>query len=330
VTRVVICEGSAADAAVLRRALQQDRSISVVGVFDSTAEAIAALPRLGPDVVTLDNRLAGMSDLAAVREIMCARPVALLVFTAGAQDDGAAAAALAAGALAVVSRPDLDDPGGVSATALRRRIGVLGRAPVIRHPMGMLGRVAPRAGCEVIGICASTGGPPALAKVLAPLPASFAIPIVVVQHITDGFTDGLALWLDSQVALPVRVAAPKTVCAPGIWLAPDAMHLRVAADRTFTVDTTPRGGHRPSGDILLESLADTFGAAATGVILTGMGRDGAAGLAAIAAAGGGAIAQDEATSAVFGMPRAAIEAAGTVVLPLAAIGPHLGLLGRPA
>jgi two-component system chemotaxis response regulator CheB len=223
-----------------------------------------------------------------------------------------------------------DDPRSAGATALRRRIGVLGRAPVIRHPLALL--QAPLSGgdavpspTEVIGICASTGGPQALAAVLEPLPASFPIPIVVVQHITSGFTDGLAVWLDGVVALPVGIAVPDRTCEAGVWLAPDGGHLSVTAEGVFA-HVPGREGHVPSGDVLLDSLAISFRAGATGVVLTGMGRDGARGVASIAAAGGLVIAQDEASSAVFGMPKAALEAAGTLMLPLERIGARLALL----
>jgi two-component system chemotaxis response regulator CheB len=181
----------------------------------------------------------------------------------------------------------------------------------------------------VIGICASTGGPRALADVVGRLPASYGIPILVVQHMTPGFTAGLVAWLDKELALPVRLASDGQQLAPGVWFAPDGAHLKLEATRRLRLDTdTTAGNHRPSGDELLWSLARVAGARAVAVVLTGMGRDGAEGLAAVAAAGGRTIAQDELSSGVYGMPRVAAERGAKTVLAPAAIGDELARLDR--
>jgi two-component system chemotaxis response regulator CheB len=182
---------------------------------------------------------------------------------------------------------------------------------------------------EVIGICASTGGPRALSEVIGRLPADYGIPILVVQHMTPGFTAGLVAWLDRELALPVRLASDGQALAPGVWFAPDGAHLKLEMTRRLGLDAdTIAGSHRPSGDVLFSSLARVAGAKAVAVVLTGMGCDGAEGLAAVAAAGGRTIAQDEQSSGIYGMPRVAAERGAKAVLAPAEIGDELAVLDR--
>jgi two-component system chemotaxis response regulator CheB len=196
------------------------------------------------------------------------------------------------------------------------------------HPLGSESPSISSRG-EVIGICASAGGPGALADVIGRLPAGYRIPILVVQHMTPGFTSGLVAWLDKELALPVGEALDGQELAPGVWFAPDGAHLKLEPTRRLGLDTdTIAGNHRPSGDVLLASLARVAGAKAVAVVLTGMGRDGAEGLAAVAAAGGRTIAQDEQSSGVYGMPRVAAERGAKTVLAPAAIGDELAALDR--
>jgi two-component system, chemotaxis family, protein-glutamate methylesterase/glutaminase len=179
----------------------------------------------------------------------------------------------------------------------------------------------------VVGICASTGGPQALAHVLSRLPVDFPLPVLVVQHMMDGFTEGLVSWLDQQVPPPVALARDGQLLAPGVWFAPSGSHLLLAFRGRLAFDASPPvGGHRPAGDILLTSLADVERSGAVAVVLTGMGRDGAAGLAAVAAAGGLTIAQDEASSAIYGMPRIAAMLGAALILPPPGIGDELARL----
>jgi two-component system, chemotaxis family, protein-glutamate methylesterase/glutaminase len=201
------------------------------------------------------------------------------------------------------------------------------RAPD-RHPSGS-GNPYASLRSEVIGICASTGGPRALTEVVGRLPADYRIPILVVQHMTPGFLAGLVAWLDKELALPVRLADNGQKLAPGVWFAPDRAHLKLEMTRRLGLDTNVTSGdHHPSGDVLFSSLARVAGADAVAVVLTGMGRDGAEGLAAVAAAGGRTIAQDEQSSGVYGMPRAAAECGAKTVLAPAAIGDELAALDR--
>jgi two-component system chemotaxis response regulator CheB len=331
--RVVICDASAAFAETLSGFLEAGAEIAVVGRFTSAPEMLAQLDALRPDLITIDLGLPGMGGLAAIERTMSHRPVPILVLSSEALDGGkAAACALAAGALEAMdkARLRLDEPVGARATALRSRVRRLASVRLSRHLQlapASLPAVAPRplgGPFAVVGIGASTGGPPALIKVLGALPADFPLPVLVVQHILAGFGDGLLSLLAQNSALPVAVARDRALATAGVWLAPEGCHLALDPAMRFELDhDTCRGAHRPSIDVLFESLARSQGRAALAVILTGMGRDGAEGVAAIAAAGGTTIAQDEGTSAVFGMPRAAIDAGAGNVLALTAIGPAL-------
>jgi two-component system chemotaxis response regulator CheB len=334
VRRVLVCEDSATYAAGLSRLLEHDREIDVIGVCETAEQAIARLATLKPDLVTMDLELPGMSGVDAIEQIMGVLPVPILVLSGHVERRSQTALhALAAGALDALPKADfnLGDPDGAAAQALRQRVKVLCGVKVIRHPRGRLNRRAAPAissrTASVIGICASTGGPQALAAVLRDIPATFQIPILVVQHISPGFVEGFANWLDGEVPLCVRLALPGARPAPGIWIAPEGAHLILTGLGRIALDqTTVAGMHRPSGDVLLRSLASSAGAEAVAVVLTGMGRDGAEGLGDVTRAGGLTIAQDEATSAVFGMPRAAAECGSELVLPLDEIAQRLRTL----
>ncbi|MDX6410931.1 MAG: two-component system, chemotaxis family, protein-glutamate methylesterase/glutaminase [Gaiellaceae bacterium] len=319
---VLICDDSRTYATALRRLLEHDGDIDVVAHCATAEEAIAALPRLRPTLVTMDLELPGMGGLHAVEQIMSRRPVAICVLSSHIGDDTQrAAAALAAGALDAVDKGALDvlDPAGAAAVAFRRRLKVLSRARVIRHPRAILqeANTARRLTntASVIGICSSTGGPQILSRLLESLPGDYAIPLLVVQHISPGFTDGLAEWLDRIVPLPVRIAEDRTPVSAGVWIAPEGAHLKLDSSGLLLLDSRTVGDlHRPSGDILLESIAATAGRSGVAVVLSGMGRDGAAGAATVKRSGGLAIAQDEESSAVYGMPKAALDAGVTLSL----------------
>jgi two-component system chemotaxis response regulator CheB len=336
--RVLVCEDSRVYATALARVLAYDGDITVTAVCGTAMEAIAAMPRARPDLVTMDIELPGMDGLRAVEEIMSSCPVPILVLSAqvGASTNKAAAA-LAAGALDAVAKDDLDlrDPAGPAGVALRRRVKVLSRARVIRHLRAALmigsGPFSPGRRASVIGVCASTGGPQILVRLLAALPADYPVPILVVQHIGAGFTKELARWLDQTVRLPVGLATAGLRAGPGAWIAPPGAHLTVAATGHLSLDRhTVVGHHRPSGDALFASIAAAAGRAGVAIVLTGMGVDGAAGAAAVRDRGGLAIAQDKESSAVFGMPKAAIDLGVEAVLSPASIAYSLlGLSHEP-
>jgi two-component system chemotaxis response regulator CheB len=337
VRRVLICEDSRTYAAGLTRLLARDPEIEVIGVCESAEETIVRLEQASrkPHLVTMDLELPGMSGGSAIEEIMNVAPVPILVLAGGVKPGSETAlASLGAGALEVIAKDGLDlrDPGGADARAFRARVKLLSRVRVLHHPRAGLNRhghapdAAAARSASVIGICASAGGPQALASVLAGLPATFPIPILIVQHIARGFAVGFADWLDEQVQPPVRLAVAGHAEA-GIWIAPAGAHLALAHDGRLLLDRHGVSGpHRPSGDVLLRSIATAAGANGVGIVLTGMGSDGAAGLADVRRAGGLTIAQDEASSAVFGMPKAAAERGAELVLPPARIAERLRAL----
>ena len=337
IRRVLICEDSNTYATGLSRLLARDPDIHVVGVCTSAEEAITRLGRLDPKphLLTMDLELPGMSGGDAIEQIMNVQPIPILVLAGGAERGSKPAlASLAAGALEVLSKDavDLCDPTGADASAFRRRVKMLSGVRVLRHPRAGLSRrpdaesAIPPRGASAIGICASVGGPRALATVLAEIPAGFPIPILVVQHIGDGYVEGFANWLDEEVPLTVRLAASGPL-GPGIWIAPEGAHLALSGRRALRLDERGEPGpHRPSGDVLLRSVATAAGSGGVAVVLTGMGRDGAEGLGAVKRAGGLTIAQDQASCAVFGMPRAAAAQGADLILGPAAIGRRLRLL----
>jgi len=207
----------------------------------------------------------------------------------------------------------------VAGGAFRRRVKLLSRARVIRHlragfQVGPAARGLARRS-SVIGVCASTGGPQILARLLQALPADYPIPLLIVQHIGTGFTKGLADWLSQTVRLPVAIAADGASAGPGAWIAPDGAHLKLTASGELRLDRhTIVGRHRPSGDALFESIAAAVGKTGVAIVLSGMGADGAAGAVSVRDRGGLAIAQDKESSAVYGMPKAALDLGVSVVL----------------
>lgn len=290
--------------------------------------AVEAIGRLRPQLVMLDLESNPLEALAALEALMaqCPTPVLLVV---GEHSRAHAKRAMAAGALDGIELPER--PTADFFMALSAQVLLLSKVRVMRHVKGrsrLKGTPAlSKAPFPLVAIAASLGGPRALAQVLADLPKSFAAAVVICQHITAGFADDLSRWLQSEArreVLEVTAAVPLT---PGkIFVAGSNAHLVVRPDFTLAVEATaPVGGFRPSCDVLLRSAGASFNERAIGVVLTGMGRDGARGLKEIRARGGHTIAQDEATSVVFGMPGEAIAlGAAEITLPLDQIGAQLG------
>lgn len=337
--RVVIVDDSPLARALLRSFLEEEGDIEVVGEAGNGRQAVGMVCELKPDLVTMDIEMPVMGGLEAIEEIMHTRAVPILVVSSVA-DARNALQAVNLGALEVIGKPRCTPEAAAEFTS---RIRMLARVPVITHlrirpssslppPAASLpatGREAPLAGSayrHVVAIASSTGGPQALARILPALPADFPCPILVAQHISDGFAQGMADWLGSLCALPVRLAREGEIILPGhLYLSPSEQHLAVTPTRRLTL--RERAGndlYHPSCDVLLHSVADVFGTAAVGIILTGMGHDGADGLSAIRKAGGATLAQDEATSVIFGMNQVAIErGAAQQVLPLEEIAGYL-------
>lgn len=339
--RIVVCDVSAERTRALTRFLERDPGLEVAATFDDVEALLAELERLCPDLVALDLGTAGADVAAAVEPLARERRASVLLLGArGEQDEDRVAAGLAAGALEAVAadKLGLDDPESVWAVALRSRIKRLanirlegdGGRPRPASPSRPWRK--PGATYRALGIGASVGGPPALASVLRGLPAGYPLPILVVQHMAPGFGDDLAAWLDRSVSLPVALAEDGATLQPGVWMAPEGAHLRLERTLRLRLDReTDRGAHRPSVDVLFESLADALGAEAVGVVLTGMGRDGAEGVRALGDVDGLTIAQDEESAAVFGMPGAAIEVGVDQVLSLEELASRMaGLRARKA
>jgi two-component system, chemotaxis family, protein-glutamate methylesterase/glutaminase len=321
--RVLVCEDSRAYATALARFLDHDEGIEVVGTAASGEQAIAEVARLRPDLLTLDMQLPGMDGLQVVQRLMAESPLPIVILSGTvAKGSERAVEALAAGALDVLpkDRLRLDRLDDMWAQAMRSRLRRLSSMRV-----GRIARAAPARAAAisravgVVGIGASTGGPPVLEAILGALPEDFPVPVLVVQHMAPGFIEGFARWLDRKLPVPVALAEDGARVKPGVWFAGDGSHLTLSQSGRFALDDETTGAHRPSIDILLESLARAAGAEALGVVLTGMGKDGAEGAAAIRRAGGLAIAQDEASSVVYGMPRAVAEDGADLVLSPAEI-----------
>jgi two-component system chemotaxis response regulator CheB len=335
--RVLICEDSRAYATALSRFLERDEEIEVVGIAASGEQGLADVGRLQPDLLTLDMQLPGIDGLDVVRTLMDSNPLPIVILSAHvAKGSERAAEALAAGALDVVSKDSLrlDNLDDVWAQAMRSRLRRLSSIRVSRPSLvrEVRSRSAPKGPAHVaraVGVGASTGGPPALATVLGGLRADFAVPVVVVQHIAPGFIDGLARWLDEKLRIAVRLAREGDAVGPGVWFAPDDAHLVVTESMRFGLDRETQAVHRPSVDSLLTSLAQSVGKEAVGVVLTGMGKDGAEGAAAIRRAGGFVIVQDEASSVVYGMPRAVAQDGADLTLSPADIGDALDAIRPP-
>jgi two-component system chemotaxis response regulator CheB len=329
--KVLIAEDSPSVAAIMRDLLKRDPEIDVVGWAKSGREAVSMRNALEPDVITMDLNMPLMGGLEAIRTICTTRPVPILVISSliESRDSELAFEALRCGALDVMGKPSSVGPGGFTGIGeeLKFRIKAVSRIHAMRrynrpapgHPPKRKPQAGRKLKQPLVVIGASTGGPPALAKVLGGLPRYFPVPIAIVQHIATGFIAGLRQWLERQSALPVQVAADDVPLQSGhVYLAPDDRHLEIGPGRILTLNSEePSRGHRPSVDRLMDSAARIYGPDVVGVLLTGMGRDGAQGLRSIRDAGGRTIVQDEDTSLVFGMPREAIlNDAAEIVSPL--------------
>lgn len=349
--RVVVAEDSPTARHLLVAMLESDPALKVVGEATNGRQAVEMVERLSPDLVTMDVEMPEVDGLAATQQIMMRRPTPIIVVSSLARERAVSLSfeATRAGALLVLPKPESPTASGfegqraelvamakaMAAVKVVRRWGA--PAPVQRpRPPAEGTRPAPARTIRLVAIAASTGGPAALREVLAALPPRFRVPVVVVQHIAPGFVQGLATWLASETRHPVRLATGGETAHIGhVYLAPDDHHLQVHANgygpvRISLSEASPIGGFRPSATPLFESAA-ALGPEVLACILTGMGSDGVTGLHAVHAGGGRVLAQDEATSVVWGMPREAVRAGlADEVLPLAQIGPRIAeLAGHP-
>jgi two-component system chemotaxis response regulator CheB len=311
-TRVLVADDSTLFREVLSAVIGADPSFEVVAVAADGNAAARLTRELTPDVITMDLNMPDADGFSGIARIMAETPTPIMVLT-GNRAEVVGFKALSLGALDILEKPDASADLEAYGAELRSRLRLLSGVKVIRHLRGLRGRrlpppPTPGRRVDVVVIGASLGGPRALAALLRGLPAAFPVGIAVVQHIADGFTEGLAGWLSQECQLPVRQAVDGEPLRPGqVLLAPSGRHLLVGEGRVRLSDGPPVETFKPSVTPLFTSAAEAYGARACGVLLTGMGHDGAAGLKVLHDAGAVTLAQDEPTSAVFGMARAAID-----------------------
>ncbi len=346
VARVLVVEDSTVVRRLLAHIIAGDPRLELAGAVESAEEALLAIPRLLPDVISMDIRLPGMDGLEATRRIMALYPTPIVVIADGVEDASLRISmnALRSGALAVVQKPGgvLSRDYAAAAGTIATQLAIMSQVPVIRRRQPVpaasarLAAEAPAstdparaAGVAVLAVAASTGGPPALARLLGGLPATFPLPVLLVQHMGAAFIEGFAGWLDGLVPMHVALARHDEPLRPGrVLVAPGERHLGLAEGRDGQLraqldDRPPVSGQRPSATLLFESLVP-IGRRGLGILLTGMGEDGATGLAAMRRAGAFTVTEDESSCVVYGMPAAAVRLGGSCTsLPLENIAPRL-------
>jgi two-component system chemotaxis response regulator CheB len=335
--RVLVAEDSPTARRLLVEIIRADPSMEVVGEARDGLEAVELTHRLRPHMITMDIQMPNMDGLEATKRIMTEVPTPVVVVSTLVEGDiQTSMAALKAGALAVLQKlvgpesPDFER----ESRHLRDTLKAMAQVKVVRHwparasvpPSRRVPTVGARPRPLVLAIAASTGGPAAIHRIFSELSVDFPLPILVVQHIALGFAQGMASWLSSVTPLKVKVAEDGESLRPGsVYLAPDDRHLGVTLERRVQLsNASPIGGFRPSGTYLFRSVASTYGASCAALILTGMGQDGLDGVRELRQAGGRVLAQDEASSIVFGMPGVVVAAGlADAVLPLDDIAAHL-------
>ncbi len=326
--RVLIVDDSMLVQEVLKDMMSTDPEIEVVGVANNGKEGVEMTNQLNPDFITMDINMPIMNGLEAIEEIMADHTTPILVVSS-INDSKVAFDACARGAMDVFPKSEVDPD---KASKLIDKIKSLAGTRVIGHtrkekppepeaPEPAIGKV--------IAIACSTGGPKALSQILPELPSSFKYPILIAQHIEDGFLSGLVQWLNQVSPLTVQEGLEGAdVSAGGIYVSPSDRHMQIDPQgKICFVDRQPADPYRPSCDILLSSVGKSFAKNSVGVILSGMAQDGVKGLQAVKNSGGITIAQDEQSSVVFGMNNMAIKT-GCVdkILPLREIGRFLASL----
>lgn len=332
---VLIVEDSPTQRQLLHTILESDPELKVVGEARHGEEAVQMSRVLRPDIITMDIQMPRMNGYEAIRRIMAESPCPIIVLTSTRSEIelGVSVKALQNGALMVVRKPHGPTINTSEAQMLIAQIKSMSQVKVVRRkvispepPRPVMRTVKGRGAktpVRIVAIGASTGGPPALQQVLSQLPPDFPVPVVIVQHISTGFVEGLVKWLNDTTSLAVNLAAHgQLLMAGNVYLAPDDHQMTISTSgQIWLRQSGPVDGHCPSVTALFKSVAGSFGSSALGVLLTGMGRDGADGMRAIHTAGGITIAQNQASCVVFGMPKAAIDlGAATEILSLDRIG----------
>ncbi len=345
---VLIADDSALVREVLRDIVEGEPDMQVIGEASDGRDAVEKARILQPDLITMDVLMPGMDGLAATEQIMAHYPTPILVFSSAVNNKemDIAFQAISRGALDVLGKPSNIIAGSQETVRqdLVAKIRLLSRIHVISHVRGKKraktkeARKAPlpapapdKIRRQVLAFGASTGGPRALVEIFREIPANIRTPIVIVQHIAPSFAEGMAEWLSREASLKITIATEGQMLRAGeAYLAPTDQHLVVEKNRVHLSQDDPVNACRPSVDVLFDSVANYYGENSLAVLLTGMGKDGAEGMRKIHDLKGYTIVQDESTSVIFGMPRAAIDAgAADEVLPLSEIpAAILRVLGR--
>jgi len=328
--KIGIVNDSPLAVAALRRAIALDTALEIVWVAADGQQGVAMAARQTPDLVLMDLMMPVMDGVEATRRIMAATPCAIVVVTMDlGRNANQVFDAMGHGAIDAVDTPTLTESSSrLEAGPLLRKIRNIGRLLSGRAQASHTVAAAQSAPAapRLVAIGASAGGPAALATLLGALPANFGAAVVTVQHVDEAFAQGMAEWLDAQCPLHVRIAQAGEVPQAGtVLLAGTNDHLRLIAGARMAYTQKPGDYlYRPSIDVFFESVGEHWRGEAVGVLLTGMGRDGAQGLHAMRERGFLTIAQDQATSAVYGMPKAAAAlGAACEILPLSRIAPRL-------
>jgi two-component system chemotaxis response regulator CheB len=336
--KVLLVEDSLIDLKVLERMISASPDIEVVGTAREGEEGLALIPQLSPDVICTDLNMPKMDGLEFTRQVMAHHPKPILVISSYVQSEDTQNVfnLLDSGAIDVFPKPRDGLRNTDASHELFEKIRILSGVFVFKRnrssrkkaesPSPRFRARQNRGPAGVVCIGSSTGGPQALQSLFAQLPDNFPAPILCVQHISKGFLSGLVKWLDSQCPIGLKVVDQGEVAEPGmVYFPQDGHHLEIDSRGTLTaVSGLPVNGHCPSVDVTFKSAATAFGKDAVGVLLTGMGNDGAEGMRAILDSRGFTIAQDEETSLIFGMPKVAIETgAAGMVLPLNQIAQEL-------
>jgi two-component system chemotaxis response regulator CheB len=339
VIRVLVVDDSSTIREFMRAILEEDPEIAVVGEAPDDGRALSGCKMLRPDVVTMDLVMPG-GGVAAIRRIMEEVPTPIVIVSALASqaNDTTVFDGLAAGALAAVRRPPSSSHpefGAHRGELIRAIKTVAGISLVRRRQLSIRANDearSPASSLILVGVGASTGGPAAVMELLQSLPKDFAPSIALVQHLTPGFELGLVEWLGSGSHLPVQLAAAgMRLPWRGTLVAPDGVHLTIDKGMIKLTSTPAREGQRPSVDELFDSMAAWRPRACAGVLLSGMGRDGAEGLARLRELGGRTMVQSEETCVVFGMPGVALEmGAADVVLRPSGLAEKLAAMARAA
>jgi two-component system chemotaxis response regulator CheB len=317
--RVLVVEDSTVTREYLAYLLGEDPALSVVGTARDGVEAVAQAERLKPDVIVMDVHMPRMNGFEATRQIMERAPTRIVIISASIsrEDVQLTFKALEAGALTALDKPrGLDHPSHAEdARRLVETVKLMAEVKVVRRWRRQDRPVTPFAAntradrtIRLVAIGASTGGPPVVAAIFRELPADLDVPILLVQHIAPGFVAGLVEWLDQGTQLAVKLAEPGEGARPGtVYVAPDGAQMGITSGgRISLARDAAENGFCPAASYLFDSVADAYGPSAAGILLTGMGRDGAGGLLELRQKGGLTIAQSEETSVIFGMPGEAV------------------------